>query len=120
MATPVRVYVRKGADNNERRISFQIPPTMSKLDLLNRGVALDGRDATFTIWARSEVVEPDIYSAESALKALHQSPVLQWSYGGPFFNESSEGAATFTEALAIAQRELVRFLIEHDCEPLFE
>jgi hypothetical protein len=45
----VMVYVRKGADDNERWLSFRPPASVDSTELLERGYALDGNQAIASI-----------------------------------------------------------------------
>src|SRR4051812_20332980 len=45
----INVYVRKGADNNQRIISFDRPKDLNALTLLEKGLALDGNQVVLAV-----------------------------------------------------------------------
>ncbi len=101
----VRIYVRLGAgdDDSSRNISFRIPEGLDPMELLDRGIALDGNQALLTV---AEVRGQDQYG--------NQVQPFEAAFASPL------GAGdTFAEALADTQRNLVTLLRERGFEPQF-
>lgn len=98
----VVVFVRRGPndDTNARVVSFKIPDGLDPLDLLDRGFAIDGDMASFTVY-----------------------PVLVEVNGLPTFEYEStlvsQTRFSLTDALADAQKELVSFLSGKGYAPEF-
>lgn len=96
--TVVPIYVRLGRsgydqDDSVREISFRIPEGIELMELLDKGFAIDGRNAGFTIaWDRNAEV-----------------------WDAPF----GIIAPTMNRALADTQRSLVGYLREKGFTPQF-
>jgi hypothetical protein len=92
--TAIKVYVRLGAggDDNVREVSFRIPEGINPIDLIDRGIAVDGNQAVFAVaWNRADE-----------------------AFDSPF----AAGPSLLT-ALAASQRALVAYLRERGFEPQF-
>lgn len=62
----IHVYVRKGGDNHERWLSFTIPDNIAQLEVMQKGIAIDGNQALWSV-GRGE----------------YDSNEKSWSYAGP-------------------------------------
>ena len=91
----VQVYVRKGASDEERRISFARPKGIPASTLLDNGIAIDGNQA---------------------LISLERTRDPQAPYHHPL---SKQGFTSLSEALVDAEKALCAFLSEHDEEVEF-
>jgi hypothetical protein len=99
----VTVFVRKGADEDSRRISFRRPANVSAFDLINLGFAIDGNSALADIGR--DVWDPD---TESYVRYSYPTCVL-----GPRGETEFGEASTLSEALRLCQRGLGAFLHSH-------
>lgn len=99
----VPIYVRRSGDLS-RTIAFKIPVGIDPLDILDTGFALDGNQAIFTIaWVSTGYQETDYESREA----------------GYFDTPFGKQGHTLTDALNVAQRELVAYLRERGFIPEF-
>jgi len=94
----VKIYVRLGESDRERVVSFRIPDGIDPLELLERGLALDGNQAAFSVTESDGDPEEGI------------------GFGSPLIER---GNRTLTGALGDSQRALVAFLRDRGFEPLF-
>ncbi len=103
----VKIYVRLvDNDENRRSVAFRIPEGIDSLDLLERGFALDGNQAIFT-------VGPYIDHGPLGARSCFSQSITFGLEGGDELYDS------LTEALRAAQRSLVKFLREQGFEPQF-
>jgi hypothetical protein len=108
----VEVYVRKGADNRERWLSFTLPDTDIfntpdfQLALLRKGVALDGNQA---LWSISRVL-----NTAKAQRLYTENP-SDYEYAGVFGN----GGFTLPDALAAEQLAVADWLKDQGFQALF-
>jgi hypothetical protein len=49
LEAPVKVYVRKGLDNDDRFLSFIVPEWLSQGEVLDKGWAIDGNQVLFAV-----------------------------------------------------------------------
>lgn len=104
----IRVFVRKGVDDNERRLSFNRPSNIPSRFFLWRGLALDGNQAVCTIsghydddMKRWTYTYPDLGFDTQVASAVGGSPLdfIEW-----------KSADTLTEALLILEIRLSELL----------
>lgn len=58
---PIKIYVRKGADDEERYLTFRIPDWLSQGEVLDQGWAIDGNQVLVAVGKR------DLLSTERKL-----------------------------------------------------
>jgi hypothetical protein len=95
----IRVFVRKGAHNEQRIVSFTRPADIAPKELFDLGVAIDGTQATFAV------------SGDQFAKDRHtyHAPFIQGRWDGRLWLSK---ARSLPEALAEAEQGLVKFLEE--------